>query len=127
MEEPGNYSLINALNNDSDFDSSVNASTLEEFPYWSIALSYVLVTELFIYSPLALFINASLLLSILKTKSLCKPLNLVHLSLLSLNCLIIIPDAIVTCIYIPPIIRFCNCSKPASSVYFLIELLYIAF
>ena len=127
MEEPGNYSLVDALNNDSDFKTSVNASTLEEFPYWSIALSYVPVTELFIYSPLSLFINASLLLTILKTKSLRKPLNLIHLSLLSLNCLIIIPDAIVTCIYVPPVIRFCHCSKPASSVYFLIELLYIAF
>ena len=113
--------------NSSAFNTSMNASTLGEFPYWRAALSYILVTELFIYSPLALFINASLLLTILKTKSLRKPLNLIHLSLLSLNCLIIIPDAIATCVYIPPVIRFCLCSKPASSVYFLIELLYIVF
>jgi hypothetical protein len=113
--------------NDSDFNTSVNISTLGEFPYWGIALSYMLVTELFIYSPIALFINASLLFTILKTKALRKPLNLIHLSLLSLNCLIIIPDAIVTCVYIPPVIRFCDCPKAASSVYFLIELLYIIF
>ena len=113
--------------NDSDFNTSANVSTLGEFPYWSIALSYVLVTELFIYSPLALFINASLLFTLLKSKSLHRPLNLIHLSLLSLNCLIIIPDAIVTCVYIPPVIRFCHCSTAASSVYFLIELLYILF
>ena len=111
----------------SDFNTSANASTLGEFPHWRVALSYILVTELFIYSPLALFINASLLLTILKTKSLRKPLNLIHLSLLSLNCLIIIPDAIATCVYIPPVIRFCHCSTPVSSVYFLIELLYIIF
>ena len=113
--------------NSSAFNTSVNASTLGEFPYWRAALSYILVTELFIYSPLALFINASLLLTILKTKSLRKPLNLIHLSLLFLNCLIIVPDAIATCVYVPPVIRFCHCSKPVSSVYFLIELLYIVF
>ena len=113
--------------NDSDFNTSANASTLGEFPYWSVSLSYVLVTELFIYSPLALFINASLLFTILKTKSLRRPLNLIHVSLLSLNCLIIIPDAIVTCVYIPPVIRFCQCSSAASSIFFLIELLYIIF
>ena len=113
--------------NSSAFNTSANASTLGEFPHWRAALSYILVTELFIYSPLALFINASLLLTILKTKSLRKPLNLIHLSLLSLNCLIIVPDAIATCVYIPPVIRFCHCSKPASSVYFLVELLYIVF
>lgn len=113
--------------NDSDFNTSVNSSALGEFPYWGITLSYMLVTELFVYSPIALFINISLLVTILKTKALRKPLNLIHLSLLSLNCLIIIPDAIVTCVYIPPVIRFCHCPRAASSVYFLIELLYIIF
>ena len=113
--------------NDSDFNTSANASSLGEFPYWSIALSYVLVTELFIYSPLALFINVSLLFTIMKSKSLRRPLNLIHFSLLSLNCLIIIPDAIVTCVYIPPVIHSYQCSTAASSVYFLIELLYIIF
>ena len=113
--------------NASDFNTSVNSSTLGEFPYWGITLSYMLVTELFVYSPIALFINISLLVTILKTKALRKPLNLIHLSLLSLNCLIIIPDAIVTCVYIPPVIRFCHCPRAASSVYFLIELLYIIF
>ena len=113
--------------NDSDFNSSSNASSLGEFPYWRIAVGYMLVTELFIYSPIALFINSSLLFTILKTKPLRKPLNLIHLSLLSLNCLIIIPDAIATCVYVPPVIRFCHCPRAASSVYFLIELLYIVF
>ena len=126
MESIGNYSLEDVLNH-SAINSSMNASTLGEFPYWRIALSYLLVTELFIYSLIALFINASLLLTILKTKSLHKPLNLIHLSLLSLNCLIIIPHAITTCIYIPPMIRFCNCSKSVGYVYFVIELLYAAF
>ena len=113
--------------NDSDLNGTVNASSFDEFPYWSITLSYVLVTELIVYSPLALFINASLLFTILATKSLRKSLNLIHVSLLSLNCLIIIPDAIATCVYIPPVIRYCHCPRGASSVYFLVELLYIVF
>ena len=113
--------------NSSSFNVSANVSTLGEFPYWKEALSYILVTELFIYSPLALFINGSLLFTILKTKSLRKPLNLIHVSLLFLNCLIVLPDAIATCVYIPPVIRFCSCPRAASSVYFAIELLYIVF
>ena len=113
--------------NDSDFNSSSNASSLGEFPYWRIALGYMLVTELFIYSPIALFINSSLLFTILKTKPLRKPLNLIHLSLLSLNCLIIIPHATATCVYVPPMVRFCDCLRPASYAYLVTELFYAAF
>ena len=126
MESVGNYLLEDVLN-DSAVNTSVNASTLGEFPHWRIALSYLLVSELFIYSPVALFVNSSLLLTILKTKSLHEPLNLIHLSLLSLNFSIIIPHATATCIYVPPVIRFCNCSLSVSYAYLIIELLYVAF
>ena len=126
MENTSNYTLIEKLN-DSAISTSTNASTLGEFPYWRIVLSYLLITELFIYSPIALFINSSLFFAILKSKSLCRPLNLIHLSLLSLNCLIVIPHAMTTCVYIPPMIRFCSCSRPVGSLYLVIELLYAAF
>ena len=104
-----------------------NDTTPEEFTHWKATTAFFLTSELFIILPVSLFINTSILVTISRTKLLRKPLNLIHQSLLLLNCLVIIADAITACIIAPRAIRFCECSLPASSTYFVISLLYIVF
>ena len=107
---------------------SLNESTeLGEFTHWKSTTAIVLVSRLLFSAPLSLFVNLSIIVTIFKTKSLRRPLNLIHLSLLFLNCLIIIPDVITTCVFIPVVLRYCECDQSTSSVYFTIELLYFIY
>lgn len=101
--------------------------SLGEFTHWKAAMAIILASELLLIFPASLFINVSVFITIAKATSLRIPLNLIHQSLLLLNCLIIVPDVIMTCIYLPPVIRFCECSQVTGSLYFVIELLYIVF
>ena len=104
-----------------------NESLLGEFTHWKAAIAIILSSELLLIFPASLFINISVFITITKETSLRIPLNLIHQTFLLLNCLIIIPDVITTCVYLPPVIRFCECSQITGSLYFVVELLYIVF
>ena len=104
-----------------------NDSTLGEFDYWKPALVFVLTSELLFLFPASLFINVSLFVTLSKAKPLRKPLNSIHQSVILLNCFNIIPDIITTFIFVPPLLRSCECSQTDASVYFLIELLYVGY
>lgn len=118
MEE--NVSLINQSSNGT-FDFTL------EFPHWRLTTSIVLVTRLALSVPLTLLLNASILVTILKTESLRKPINVIHVLLLSANCVVIIPDVTLTSTFIPIVLRYCQCSAASSSIYLLMDMLYFAF
>lgn len=104
-----------------------NDSITEEFTHWKVATAVFLTSQLLFIFPVSLFINISILVTISRTKLLRKPLNLIHQSLLLLNCLVISADIITASTFAPRAIRFCECSQSASSIYFVIALIYIAF
>ena len=104
-----------------------NGSIAGEFTFWREAMAIILTSELLLIYPASLFLNISIIVTISKTKQLRKLINLIHQSLLLLNCLIIVADIITTFFFVPRAIRFCECSQTASSAYFLIELFYIVF
>ena len=112
--------------NSSSYNTTFD-STLGEFSHWKLTTAIILVSRLLFSVPITLLINTSIVVTILKTKSLRRPLNLIHLSLLSVNCLILIPDIILTSTFIPTALRYCECSAISSSIYFLMEILYFAF
>ena len=101
--------------------------SVAEFTFWKEAMAIILTSEMLLIFPVSLFLNISIVVTISKTKLLRKPLNLIHQSLLLLNCLIIVADIITTFFFVPRAIRFCECSQIASSAYLFIELLYIVF
>ena len=108
--------------------STINESTvLGEFAYWKLTTVIILTNRLLFSVPLSLLVNLSIASAIFMEKSLRTPLTLIHLSLLCLNCFIIIPDVITTCIFIPEVLRYCECDQPTSAVYFIIELYYFTF
>ena len=71
--------------------------------------------------------NSSIVVTILKTKSLRVPLNIFHQSLLFLNCLITVPDVITSSIFIPVLMRYCECDQLTSSIFLIINLLYAVY
>ena len=100
------------LMNISSFNQTLNTSfdsTLGEFSHWRVTTAIILISRLLFSVPITLLINTSILVTILKTKLLRRPLNLIHLSLLTVNCLILIPDVILTSTFIPTILRYCEC------------------
>ena len=102
-------------------------SELEEFSQWKLTTAITLVNRLALSVPIYLFINASVLVTVLKTKSLRRPINLIHLLLLSANCAVLIPDVILTSTFIPTALRYCECSPISSSIYLIMDMLYYAF
>ena len=104
-----------------------NESTLEDFTNWKAATAVILISQLFLSLPISLFINLSIIFIIVKTKSLRRPLNLIHLSMLILNCLIALPDIITSINFVPNAVRSCECPRLTSLVIFIIEQLYIVF
>ena len=74
--------------NDSSNGSS--DSTLDEFPQWKLTTAITLVNRLVLLVPTSLLTNTSVLVTILKTKSLQTPDNLIHLFLPSANCVVLI-------------------------------------
>ena len=116
--------------NISSFNQTLNTnfdSTLGEFSRWRVTMAIILISRLLFSVPITLLINTSILVTILKTKSLRRSLNLIHLSLLTVNCLILIPDVILTSTFIPTVLRYCECLNILSSVYVLVEFLLRAF
>ena len=97
------------------------SSALGEFTHWKSTTAIVLVSRLLFSAPITLLVNLSIIITIFKTKSLRRPLNLIYLSLLFLNCLIIIPDIVTTCVFIPVVLRYCECDQSTSLVYLIIE------
>ena len=94
----------------------------DEFTYWKFTTAVVLTSRLLFSVPVSLHVSEGIHHN--KTKSLRTPLNLIHQSLLLFNCVIVIPDVITTCIFIPVVLRYCKCEQSTSSMYFLVELLY---
>jgi hypothetical protein len=115
------FSFINESSNDS------SDSALDEFSQWRVTTSIILVNRLALSIPIYLVMNASVLVTIRKTKSLRTPINLIHSLLLSANCAVLIPDVILTSAYIPTILRYCRCSAIFSSIYLIADMLYYAF
>ena len=79
------------------------------------------------YIPVSLLINLTIIVTIVKKKSLRKPLNLIHLSMLTMNCLIAVTDVITSAVFIPSVICSCECSRSAGLAHFVTEQLYIVF
>ena len=104
-----------------------NESIAGEFTFWKETTAIIFTNKLLLLLPLSFFFNISIVVTISKTKLLRKPLNLIHQSLLLMNCFVIVADIITTCFFVPRAIRFCICPLTASSAYFLTSLLYIGF
>ena len=102
-------------------------SEVDEFSQWKLTTAITLVNRLALSVPISLFINASVLVTILKKKSLRRPINLIHLLLLSANCAVLVPDVILTSTFIPTVLRYCECSPTSSSIYLIMDMLYYAF
>ena len=106
---------------------SINESTPGDFAHWEAATAIILISRLIFSVPVSLFINLTIIVTITKTKSLRKPLDLIHISMLTVNCLITVPDVITSVTYVPNAIRSCECPRLTSLAYFVTEQLYIAF
>ena len=104
-----------------------SGSALDEFSQWRLTTAITLVNRLALSVPISLFLNLSVIVTILKTKSLRTPINLIHLLLLSANCVVLIPDIILTSIFIPTVLRYCRCPAVPSSIHLLMDMLYYAF
>ena len=115
----------------SSFVNESSNDTLEsevyEFSQWKLTTAITLANRLALSVPISLFINASVLVTVLKTKSLQRLINLIHLLLLSANCAVLIPDVILTSTFIPTVLRYCKCSPISSSIYLIMDMLYYAF
>ena len=108
-------------------NESSNESAVEEFSQWRLITAITLINRLALSVPSSLFINLSILVTILKTKSLQTPIHLIHLLLLSANCAVLIPDVILTSAFIPIVLWYCRCPTFASSIYIIVDMLYYAF
>ena len=111
----------------SESSNGSSESAIEEFSQWRLTTAITLVNRLALSVPIYLLLNLSVLVTILKTKSLQTPTNLIHLLLLSANCVVLIPDAILTSTFTPTVLRYCRCPTVASSIYLIMDMLYYAF
>ena len=107
--------------------NSSSALIIGEFPHWKVTTSIFMIIKLLLMAPASLFVSLSIVVTIFKTKSLRKPINLIHQSLLILNSLIILSDTITSFIFVPPLLRACECSQTTSIIIFVTELLYVVF
>ena len=111
-------------------NESFNGSSdlaLEEFSQWRLTTAITIINRLVLSVPISLFLNLSILVTIIKTKSLRTPINLIHLLLLSANCVVLIPDVILTSTFIPTVLRYCRCPAVASSIHLIMDMIYYAF
>ena len=101
--------------------------SLGEFPHWKIATATILIIKIALIAPVSLFFDLSIVVAIFKTKCLRKPINLIHQSLLLGNTVVVVTDTITGTIFVPPLLRSCECSQSVSAVIYFLELLYIAY
>ena len=106
----------------------MNQSTIvEEFTYWKSTTAIIVISQLLVSFSVGLIVNLLIIVTIFKTKSLRAPLNVIHLSLLFLNCLLSVPDVITCGIFIPALLRYCECSQLITLVYFTVDVIYILY
>ena len=71
-----------AWNTTSHLNGSGNSSFQNEFPYWRIAMAERIILVIFVLFPIAIFLNITVLLTFVKTRSLRRPLNFMHIALI---------------------------------------------
>lgn len=88
---------------------------LIEFPLWRPILALLIATSSLL-GLLILLVYGSILLTFAKTKSLHKPLSLVHFSLLIMGIILRLYVFVSVIIYLPPAVRYCICSPRVNDV-----------
>ena len=111
---PGSVTNISSLD---DFSGSGNYSIVDEFPYWRLAMAVRVVTVVFIYFPIAVFLNGSVLLAFILTKKLHRPINLMHIALIIELFLVKYLGIFCGLLSFPNGVRFCICWDLVNELY----------
>ena len=119
----GNVSLLDDL----DILGSGNGSLVEEFPYWQLAMAVRVIIVVFILIPLIVFFSGSVLLTFMVNKSLIKPINMVHILLISELLILKLVFIIVALFVFPDAVRYCVCLEVINDIYFPLSAFNIAF
>ena len=106
---------------------SSNGTYEDEFPYWKIAMAERIICVFFILFPIAIFFNFSVLLTFLKTSSLRRPLNMMHIALMVELFLVKYTDIFLGLGTFPDGVRFCICRELNNEVYLAFNAFNIVF
>ena len=94
------------VNTSSGSGSGSEELELTEFPFWRPIVALLIATSSLL-DLLVLLVYGSILLTFAKTRSLHKPLNLVHVSLLITAVILRLYIFVSVIIYLPPAVRYC--------------------
>ena len=121
----GNVSLLD--DQILDILGSGNSSLVEEFPYWKLAMAVRVIIVVFILIPLIIFFSGSVLFTFMVNKSLLKPINMVHILLISELFILKLVIIIVALFVFPDVVRYCICPEIINDIYFPLSAFNIAF
>ena len=126
------FTTVSVLDSDlltvNSSNSSLNGSiTFEQNPYTETIIIVLLVAFIFILAIPSLFINFSLTFAFIKTKQLLKPLGILHASLFIEVFLNKLSFVIILCLFYPPVLRTCSCSRALSTLFFSSRVFVVCF
>ena len=125
--------FVNEWNNvstftDQEIPTSLNNSVGEEFPYWQLATALRMIDVVVVIIPIIIFLNCSVLFTFIVNKALHKPLNLVHVTVITELFLTKLAIVIGALFLLPDAIRYCICiAEVLNEVYFSLSAFNIAF
>ena len=120
-------SVLAATGDDLEISGSANSSLVEEFPYWQLAMAVRVMTTVFILIPLIVFFNGSVLLTFIVNKSLHKPVNVVHVFVISELFIVKLVTITVALFVLSEAVRYCNCLEFVDDIYFPLSAFNIVF
>ena len=98
-----------------------------EFPYWQPVMALRIIVVVFLVIPLTLFLSGSVILTFMVTKALHRPVNLVHVSLLTELLLVKFAVQILGLFVFPDAVRYCICLEIINDFYVPFTAFNIAF
>jgi hypothetical protein len=107
--------------------SGVHNQTENEFPHWRSVVSLLLLCLWLFAVLLTTLLSSSVLLAIKKSKNFDKVLSTVHIYVLVLNIIVRLCSAMTFSGFIPPAIRFCDCSIVAGAISFYLNTFSICY
>lgn len=98
---------------------SINGSgDFEQNPFAETTIIVLLLSFIFLLAVPTIFINLSLLVAFLKTGQIHKPLGVIHAALFVEVLLDKLSLTLILCLYYPPALRNCSCSRILSPIFF---------
>ena len=106
------------------YNSSVENSSLSEFPFWQPTLAVSLLSFV-LHTCIILTLYLPVLMAILKTrKDRCNPLNMIHISLLTSVITETLLQTLLQAIYLPSAHQFCTCFQQLGAIIFAINVFF---